>query len=105
MFWTWDFFSAIQSLQYKEAPKTIDELITAVEKSFDAFSSIRSNHIFITLQQCMVEIMKVRGTNDYKIPHMNMISLEKEGRLPHQMRCDPKLVEEAIKWLNTSEDV
>lgn len=29
------FFSAIQSLQYQEAPKTIDELVVALEKSFD----------------------------------------------------------------------
>ncbi|KAF7123388.1 hypothetical protein RHSIM_Rhsim12G0027300 [Rhododendron simsii] len=29
------FFTAIQSLQYREAPRTIDELVNAVEKSFD----------------------------------------------------------------------
>lgn len=31
------FFSAIQSLHYKEAPKTIDELVNAVVKSFENY--------------------------------------------------------------------
>jgi len=63
------FFNAIQSLQHKEAPKTIDDLIMAIEKSFLDFTTSESNKIFLTLQACMIEIMKVRGSNRYKIPH------------------------------------
>ena len=33
------FFNAIQSLQHKEAPKTTDDLIMAVEKSFLDFTT------------------------------------------------------------------
>ncbi|KAJ0089003.1 hypothetical protein Patl1_32304 [Pistacia atlantica] len=40
------FFSAIQSLQYKDSPKTVDEVVNAVVKSFEAFSTVKSNHIF-----------------------------------------------------------
>ena len=56
------FFSTIQSLQYKESPKNIDDLVNIVVKSFEAFPSKKSNHIFLTLQICMIEIMKSRGS-------------------------------------------
>ncbi|KAI5381831.1 hypothetical protein KIW84_UN0398 [Lathyrus oleraceus] len=88
------FFSAIQSLQYKEAPKTIDELISAVVKSFENFPSIKSNRIFVSLQLCMIEIMKEKGSNKYKIPHVNKERLERVGQLPIQIKCDPILVQE-----------
>ena len=94
------FFSAIQSLQHKESPKTIDELVCAVVKSFENFSSVKSNHIFVTLQLCMIEIMKANGSNKYKIPHLNKERLEREGQLPVQMKCDPILVQEVFKYLN-----
>ncbi|XP_058784796.1 uncharacterized protein LOC131659654 [Vicia villosa] len=82
------FFSAIQSLQHKESPKTIDELVRAVVESFENFSSMKSNHIFVTLQLCMIEIMKANGSNKYKIPHLNKQRLEREGQLPVQMKCE-----------------
>ncbi|CAI8613497.1 unnamed protein product [Vicia faba] len=94
------FFSAIQSLQYKEAPKTIDQLIDAVVKSFENFPSIMSNRIFVSLQLCMVEIMKVTGSNKYKIPHINKERLERIGQLPIQIKCDPILIQEVNNYLN-----
>lgn len=94
-----DFFNANQSLQYKETPRTIDELVQAVTKSFGTFSSVQSNKIFLTLQTCMVEIMKARGSNKYSIPHIMKAVLQKEGGLPTQIKCDPSLVEEVIHHL------
>jgi len=49
MFWIWDFFAAIKALQQKKVTKTVDELIQAVPTSFDEFSSVDSNKIFLTL--------------------------------------------------------
>ncbi|XP_027076008.1 uncharacterized protein [Coffea arabica] len=60
------YFRAIQSLQHQEAPKTIDELILAVEKSFDQLSTESLNNVFLTLQSCMVEVMKNLRGNNYK---------------------------------------
>ncbi|KAL3624852.1 hypothetical protein CASFOL_031520 [Castilleja foliolosa] len=94
------FFSAIQSLQYKEAPKNVDELVNAVHHAFDVFPSVKSNHIFLTLQLCMVEIMRANGANKYKIPHINKSMLEREGRLPTQMRCDRELLQEVLNYLS-----
>ena len=94
------FFSAIQSLHYKESPKTTDELVNAVVKSFEAFPVVKSNHIFLTLQLCMIEIMRAKGSNKYKIPHVSKSMLESEGKLPTQIKCDPLLVQEFISYLN-----
>ena len=56
-----EFFNTVQSLQHKESPKTMDELINAVVKTFESFPIAKSNHIFLTLQLCMIEIIKVKG--------------------------------------------
>lgn len=89
------FFRAIQSLQYQKAPKTIDELVDAVEKSFEEMSSDNLNRVFLTLQSCMVEIMKVNGGNNYKLPHMGKSHLIRNGILPSQLQCDRAIVENA----------
>ncbi|XP_059281343.1 uncharacterized protein LOC132035041 [Lycium ferocissimum] len=55
------FFRAIQSLQHTMAPTNIDELISVVEKSFNEMEVERLKHMFLTLQSCMVEVMKDKG--------------------------------------------
>ena len=96
------FFNAIQSLRYKESPKTIDELIDAVERSYQVYPPRILNRIFCTLQTCMIEILKGRGFNKYSIPHIKKNILERQGRLPKQMRCDAQLIQSVILWLSSS---
>nr|XP_027118630.1 uncharacterized protein LOC113735852 [Coffea arabica] len=86
------YFRAIQSLQHQEAPKTIDELLLAVEKSFDQLSTESLNNVFLTLQSCMVEVMKNLGGNNYKVPHIGKHRLMKDGSLPLQIECEQELV-------------
>ncbi|KAJ0247163.1 hypothetical protein HA466_0166060 [Hirschfeldia incana] len=93
------FFNAIQTLQHEVCPKTTEELVSAVENSFDEYSSTHVNRIFLTLQSCMQEVMKVRGSNNYKIPHLKKAIMEKEGNLPSQMSCDRLLVRDVIDYL------
>ncbi|KAL7157635.1 hypothetical protein ABFS83_02G090600 [Erythranthe nasuta] len=94
------FFCAIQSLQTKEPVKTVDELVVAVVKSFEDFPSTKSNRIFLTLQLCMIEVLKIKGCNKYKIPHIKKVMLERTGQLPTQLKCDPELVQEVINYLS-----
>lgn len=42
------------------------------------------------------EILKVRGGNNYNIPHIRKEMLERQGWLPIQLNCDTTLVNEAI---------
>lgn len=93
------FFRAIQSLQHKKAPKSVDELVNAVVKSFEEYSVVLSNRIFLSLQLCMIEIMKARGSNKYSIPHMKKEMLERQGKLPRRMKCDPTLVQDVLDYL------
>lgn len=81
------------------APKTIDDLIAAVEDAYEAYSPKLLNRIFLTLQSCMLEVMKTQGSNRYKIPHMNKERLEKDEKLPSQLSCDLKLIEETQRLL------
>ncbi|XP_026458696.1 uncharacterized protein LOC113359240 [Papaver somniferum] len=42
------YFRAIQSLQYRYAPSTIDELVQVVQESFENLSSENLNYVFLT---------------------------------------------------------
>ena len=94
------FFSAVQSLQHKESPKTVDELVNVVVKAFESFPIAKSDHIFLTLQLCMIEIMKVKGSHRYKIPHVNKVRLESLDKLPTQFKCDLALVQKVQEYLS-----
>lgn len=87
------YFRAIQTLQYQKAPRTVDELLAAVEDSFQELERNKLNNVFLTMQQCMIEIMKVGGGNNYKLPHMGKVHLERQGRLPVNLSCDFELFE------------
>jgi len=64
------FFRAIRSLYHKETPTYFDKLLKSVQKSFEEYSTVKSNRIFLSLQSGMIEIMKSRGSNKYQTPHM-----------------------------------
>mgnify|MGYP003702427041 CR=1 FL=1 len=93
------FFSSIQSLTNCSSPKTIQELIHAVQEEFDGYEASKINRVFLTLQLCMLEVMKDNGGNRYKIPHMNKQALEREGRLPSWLSCDARVYEKALDCL------
>ena len=76
------FFAAIQNLHYDECCENPTQLIASVLKAFDGYSRIKINHIWLTLQGCLNEIIKIDGCNHYKIPHMNKESLERTNTLP-----------------------
>jgi hypothetical protein len=47
------FFNAIQSIQYKTAARTTEELVATVDKELQDYSMCKSNRIFLTLHGCM----------------------------------------------------
>ena len=78
----------------------MDELVNVVVRAFKSFPIATSNHIFLTLQLCMIEIMKVKGSHKYKIPHVNKERLESLDKLPTQFKCDPALVQQVQEYLS-----
>lgn len=88
------FFRAIQALQQKMGARTVLDLLHAVEKAFYEYSTIKLNYVWLTLQLCMKETMKLGGGNRYKIPHIKKEQLRRLGCLPKQISCETTLVQE-----------
>lgn len=95
------FFNSLQSIQYKTSSKTTEELVAAVNTAFVDYPVGQSNKIFLTLHGCMKEVMKIGGGNGYNIPHIKKEMLERQGRLPLQLKCDASLVQQVM--VQTSE--
>ncbi|XP_021752866.1 uncharacterized protein LOC110718342 [Chenopodium quinoa] len=77
-------FNVIQSLQYQSFPQTLDDLIKEVEIAFKGFDLELNKYSWITLQSCMVEVLRRKGGNNYTIPHMK----KKKSR---QARCSTRI--------------
>ena len=93
------FFRIIQSLKDKMAPKSMPELIECVERAFNEQETEKLNRIFLTLQACMVESLKVKGHNSYKLPHLGKMKLEKKKMLPHTLTCDKAVIAATREYL------
>jgi len=57
----------------------------------------------MSLQLGMIEIMKVKGNNDYKAPHMQKDALFRQDKLPTTLNCHWDLVTETLENLNNVE--
>ncbi|KAL6577163.1 hypothetical protein OROMI_011439 [Orobanche minor] len=96
-------FRALQALQAKRASYNIDQLVDAVMHSFTELSHVKLNNVFLTLQGCMIEIMKVRGHNNYKVPHMSKASLIRRGLLPENLDVDAQLARDCLQYIVETE--
>jgi hypothetical protein len=65
------FFASLQSLTDRTTSRNMDELIHNVINEYENYDPIILNRVFLTLQECMIEVMKDNGGNRYKIPHMS----------------------------------
>ena len=64
------FFNSIQSIQYRESPANVDELIKSVVDAFWSEPVETTENVFLTLQKVMDLVMIEKGDNKYKMPHM-----------------------------------
>ncbi|XP_021770618.1 uncharacterized protein LOC110734777 [Chenopodium quinoa] len=95
-------FRAIQSIQHRAFPKNLDALINRVKEAYDEFDPTVNKHTWITLQSCMIEILKCEGGNNYKIPHMGKERLERLGLLPEILEVNQELVDQSCAFLNNN---
>ena len=93
------FFASLQSLTEKIISRNIDDLILNVQQAFNSYDAATLNRVFLTLQSCMLEIMKNGGGNRYNIPHMNKERLTLAGNLPDSLSCDRRLYESVMETL------
>ncbi|XP_057538153.1 uncharacterized protein LOC130815683 [Amaranthus tricolor] len=95
------FFRSIQALQYQKSAYNVKELLKAVNNAFQNLSPQCLRFVFITLQACMIEVMKKQGGFDYHIPHMNKTKAAREGTLPDYLTIDKQLVVDSLQYLFT----
>ena len=62
------FFASLQSKTFLTSSKNMDELIQNVQREFSTYDESKIRNVFLTLQGCMIEVMKKGGGNGYKIP-------------------------------------
>jgi hypothetical protein len=77
----------------------MDELIQNVQREFSNYDESKIRNVFLTLQGCMIEVMKKGGGNGYKIPHMNKDGLEAAGMLPNSLSVDRDLYHAVLQQL------
>jgi hypothetical protein len=94
------FFASLQSSAFGEISRNMDELIENVQNKFDEYDPSTLNRVFLTLQSCLIEVMKDGGGNRYKIPHINKDRLEALGVLPKSLSVDRELYEKVMKSLS-----
>jgi hypothetical protein len=63
-------------------------ILMKVQQAWNEYPAERSNHVFLTHQACMVEVMKLMGEHQYKIPHMRKGVLERLGMLHEVLHVD-----------------
>jgi hypothetical protein len=97
------FFASLQSLTWTRTARNIDEMIYNVEKEYEEYNPSNLRRVFLTLQACMIEVMKINGGNRYKLPHMNKSRLEALGILPDRLDLEPELYEQVLMTLSTQE--
>jgi hypothetical protein len=90
------FFRSLQSLTDNRAPTTIKELIDNVEEEYNNYEVDKLARSFLTLQACMIEIMKEGGGIGYKIPHIHKDRLEAEGKLPSTLSITAELLARTV---------
>jgi hypothetical protein len=84
------FFASLQPLTHDTECKSMNDLIENVLKKYDEYDSTLISRVFLTLQSFLIEVMKVRGGNRYKISHMNKVRLEAPGTLPRRLSCNAR---------------
>ncbi|XP_057548140.1 uncharacterized protein LOC130826576 [Amaranthus tricolor] len=93
-------FSALQSIQFKSFPKDLNDLVKAVNDAYDTFEPKLLNYTWIQYQLCMIEVLKAKGGNNYKNPHIGKQRLDRLGMLPRQLEIPQHLIDAAQQFLS-----
>jgi hypothetical protein len=66
-----NFFRALQSSQWSSGYQRIilEGLIRQVQTAYANFKPWKIDLEFLTIQTCMEEILKIYGSNNYRVPH------------------------------------
>jgi hypothetical protein len=93
------FFRAIQSLQYQKCAKNIDEFCAHVLEAFADLPLDVCKKVWTTAQIVMNQILIQNGNNDYKLPHVGKLKVEKAvgGDIPLRLPCRALINNKALE--------
>ncbi|XP_010679495.2 uncharacterized protein LOC104894846 [Beta vulgaris subsp. vulgaris] len=94
------YFRSLQTLQYKKSPRTIDQLVTAVNESWEELHPKTLSNVWMSLQFYLNEVIKVCGSNEYDEPHAKKKQLEDLGLLPEEVGPSIEDVQKAIQFVD-----
>ncbi|XP_021861639.2 uncharacterized protein [Spinacia oleracea] len=86
------FFRAIQSLQHQKFPRDVEALVKAVKEAYEAYDPKLINYTWLQLQYVMLEILGVKGGNNYKSPHKGKAKMDNLGLLPDTVEVPDDLL-------------
>ncbi|ETW01375.1 hypothetical protein H310_06925 [Aphanomyces invadans] len=93
------FFRSIQTIQEENFSRSVDDIIAATDNAWRRVDMMTLNSNFLTLQCCMLEIIRFAGCNSYKIPHMRKNVLSASGRLPESVMADGDVIDYGFSLL------
>ena len=81
--------------------KHIQEILDKVDESYVEYHVQRMNRIWLSHQACMRETLRLKGSIHYDVPHIKKKLLEREGRLPIRLKCEPSYILAAEEFLSS----
>lgn len=78
-------------------PKDLDKLIIVVQDAYEELYPKTLSNVWVSLQYHFNEILKVRGSNNFKQPHVGKKGLEDLGQLQNQVQAPLEHVEACLQ--------
>ena len=75
-------------------------MIKAINDAYDTFEPKLLKKTWIQYQLCMIEVLKAKGGNNYKNPHIGKQRLDRLGMLPRQLEIPQELIDAARQFLS-----
>ncbi|DAZ92703.1 TPA: hypothetical protein N0F65_008296 [Lagenidium giganteum] len=88
----------MNTLQYKKASRSIDELISNVVEAFEELPADTRDDTFITLQTVMEACLLAGGGNQFKTPLINKDKLRRDGDGIIVVECSQPAYTAATLW-------
>ncbi|KAK9732858.1 hypothetical protein RND81_04G027500 [Saponaria officinalis] len=82
------FFRSIQTLQHKKSSRSICQLLDSVVNAFDTISYDKLKHVWVSLQAYMNEVMRLKGSNSYPLPHLGKNRMVRLGNWENQLKVN-----------------
>ena len=100
-------FRAIQSKQHQNTANTMEELHDQVVSAYWGMHPYYLEKVFLSLQLCMmIEILKQKGSNKYKLPHMGKDKLFRENaKLPASLTVPFEVYQQAVAFRDANTHV